>query len=46
MKPQEPSFAGIDVAQAHIDVAVRPEGRIWRIPYCGGSPTMRPEPGL
>ena len=33
MKPREPRFAGVDVAKAHIDVAVRPEGRIWRIPY-------------
>ena len=33
MKPQEPRFAGIDVAKAHIDVAVRPGGRVWRILY-------------
>ena len=33
MKPREPHFAGVDVAKAHIDVAVRPEGLIWRIPY-------------
>ena len=33
MNPQEPRFAGIDVSKAHIDVAVGPEGRIWRIPY-------------
>ena len=26
MKPQEPCFAGIDVAKAYIDVAVRPGG--------------------
>ena len=33
MNPQEPCFAGTNVSKAHIDVAVRPEGRIWRIPY-------------
>ena len=35
MKPQEPRFVGIDVAKAHIDAAVRPEGQVWRIPYDG-----------
>lgn len=30
---QEHSFAGIDVAKARLDVAVRPTGQRWQIPY-------------
>jgi transposase len=28
-----PVWIGIDVAQAHLDVAVRPQGEAWRCPY-------------
>ena len=30
---QEPTFSGIDVAKAGVDVAVRPTGKIWSITY-------------
>jgi transposase len=30
---QEPSFVGIDVAKAQMDVAVRPTGQRWQLPY-------------
>jgi transposase len=29
---ESPKFAGIDIAKDHLDVAVRPEGKIWTIP--------------
>ena len=29
----EPMFVGIDVSKAHLDVAVRPTGQIWALPY-------------
>ena len=30
---QEPTFVGIDVAKARVDVAVRPSGAIWSVDY-------------
>ena len=30
---QEPTFVGIDVAKAQVDVAVRPTGQRWKISY-------------
>ena len=29
----EPRFVGIDVSKAHLDVAVRPAGKSWALPY-------------
>ena len=29
----EPRFVGIDVSKAHLDVAVRPTGTSWALPY-------------
>ena len=29
----EPRFVGIDVSKAHLDVAVRPSGKSWALPY-------------
>ena len=32
---QEPTYVGIDVAKEQIDIAVRPTGRSWSVPYNG-----------
>ena len=29
----EPKFVGIDVSKAQVDVAVRPTGKTWTLPY-------------
>ena len=29
----EPKFVGIDVSKAQLDVAVRPTGKRWTLPY-------------
>ena len=34
---REPTFVGIDVSKEFFDVAVRPDGTIWRFPYSSGS---------
>lgn len=42
---QEPTFVGIDVAKARVDIAVRPSGDVWSCPENTRPKTSRPFTG-